>query len=204
MDQTYFRTTKKYREYYLLHSVEKNAAITQRQLSLELNTVVSLVNQDIKEGIKNGYIAKKARSKTRAHYVITKKGIQRKRYLNLEYFDAVQKLYDEAKEHLLEFLNSLENKGLKTIVLYGAGEVAALMLRVLKESQLNFNVPCIIDDDSSKQGLLLEGVNILSKKKLLEIDFEGILISSYLHNQAIYDQLVALKIESQKIIRYFS
>jgi DNA-binding MarR family transcriptional regulator len=204
MDQTYFRTTKKYREYYLLHSIEKNAAITQRQLSLELNAVVSLVNQDIKDGIKNGYIAKKTRSKTRAHYVITKKGIQRKRYLNLEYFDAVQKLYDEAKEHLLEFLKGLENKGLKTIVLYGAGEVAALMLRVLKESQLNINVPCIIDDDLSKQGLVLEGVNILPKTKLLEIDFKGILISSYLHNQAIYDQLIALKIDPQKIIRYFT
>jgi FlaA1/EpsC-like NDP-sugar epimerase len=86
-------------------------------------------------------------------YFITINGKERRKKLNIDYLNASQKLYNSAKENIEEFLAQIESRGFKKILLYGAGEVAEILLQTIvtnKNSQVD--VLAVIDDDINKQG----------------------------------------------------
>jgi len=55
-----------------------------------------------------------------------------------------QKMYDSAKEELLKFINDIKSRGFKSILLYGAGEVAEIFLSAIKDE---IEVLAVIDDN---------------------------------------------------------
>lgn len=204
MHKPFYKPTKTYREYHLLDTIENTTEITQRQLSQMLNTTVSIIHDDLEACVQAGYIFKKHIHKTKAVYQVTPLGLERKKYLNLAYYDAAQKLYDEAKKHLDKFLLELHAKNYHRLVLYGAGEVASMMLRAMRESTVSFHIQAIFDDDTHKQGTTLEDIRIEPFSRLDDTTYDGILVASYAHNQTLYDQLLNAHYPDTKIIRYFT
>ena len=81
-----------------------------------------------------------------------KEELNAKKVLNISYLNASLNIYKSAKENIVEFLTQIINKGYKNILLYGAGEVAEILLQtILIDSQIPINVLAVIDDDKSKQ-----------------------------------------------------
>ena len=203
-DNLFFKSTPLYKEFLILDLIEKNSNVTQRELSKTVGSSVSMINSYIDDYEKEDYLQRVYITNKNLEYKITKKGIERKKLLNISYLKASHSIYNFAKENILTFLKQVLEKGFKKIFLYGAGEVAEIMLNVVSE---NDNVPLeivgVIDDDNNKQGNKIVNILIHDINKIKQIDHDGLLISSYTHNDTIYKKLIKYKYNINKIITFF-
>ncbi|MGB4014280.1 MAG: winged helix-turn-helix transcriptional regulator [Bacilli bacterium] len=204
INNLFFKPTQLYKEFILLDLISKSPNITQRTLANHLNVSVSNVNNHIDEYEKKGYLKREYLSSKTVEYLITKKGIERKNLLNLNFLKSSQLILDSAKANIIEFINKLKEKDCKKILFYGAGEVAEIMLHVIrKENPQLIEVAGIIDDDVNKQAGSIEGINIISLDKINEIEHDGILISSYAHREIMYKRLLDLGYSKDNILEFF-
>ena len=203
-NNTFFKPTPLYKEFMILDLIEKNKNITQREIADQIGVAVSMVNNYLDVYEQKGYIKRKYLSTKTVEYFVTKKGLERRKVLNIGYLKASQNLYNSAKENIEQFLRQVEKKGFKNILLYGAGEVAELILQVLlEEEKLCIDVLAVIDDDSNKQGNYIMNIPIISFYNIVDNKFDGILISSDEHNSKIKYKLINSGMDVKKIINYF-
>lgn len=95
-------------------------------------------------------------------------------------------------------MNKIGEKKLKCI-LFGVTKFAH---NTVKES-VNHSVCEIIayaDNDSAKQGLIYESVEIIAPEEILHTEFDYILVGAWYSYSAIYGQLTGLGIEGKKIM----
>lgn len=200
----FFRPTPLYKEYMILDLIEKNSNITQRELSQIIGSSVSMINTYIESYEKKGFITRYYISNKNIEYKITSKGIERKKLLNIQYLNDSHSIYSSARVNISNFLLQLVNKGFKNILLYGAGEVAELLLIVLNtDKNIPLRVLAIIDDDEFKQNKLIMGYHIISSHKINNIKHDGILISSYMHRELIYNKLMFIGYSAKNILMFF-
>jgi len=205
MENQFFKPTPLYKEFMILDLVSKDANITQRALSACLHVSVSMINAYLNEYEKKGYIKRKYLSTKTVEYFVTKKGSERKRLLNLNYLHNTQALYNSAKHNIQLFMKKLENDGIKKLVIYGAGEVANIILNMMYTENLfdTFEV-LIIDDSNEKIGLTLYDVPIESFSSIFNLNYDAILIGSYTYREEMVKKLNSAKVANIKIISFFN
>ncbi len=203
-DNSFFKPTLLYKEFMILDLIEKNSRITQRDMSEKIGVAVSMINSYLDEYEKDKLIKRKKYTTKTVEYFITKKGIERKKVLNIGYLNASLKVYKSAKENIVNFLNQIIDKGYKNILLYGAGEVAEILLQtILIDSKIPLNILAVIDDDQSKQGSNLVNTPIINSTSVNHYKFDGILISSYTNQRIIYNKLIAMNFQKENILHFF-
>lgn len=201
---TFFRPTPRYREFIILDSIDKNKDITQRELSTKIGVAVSMINGHLSAIEKKGLIKKKYLSTKTVEYFLTKKGLEQKKVLNIGYLSSSLTIYNQAKENIMKFLNQIVEKGFKNILLYGAGEVAEILLQTLElNNDIPINIVAVIDDDISKQQELLVGKKVIQLGLIKKYKHDGILISSYSNRKQILNNLVSLNYNTKKILQFF-
>jgi DNA-binding MarR family transcriptional regulator len=202
--QSFFKPTQLYHEYMILDLIEKNKNITQREMALSIGLSVSMVNSHLDNYEKEGLIKRKKHSTKNVEYFVTKEGIERKKLLNIGYLKDSQTLYDNARENIEKFLVQLKNKGKFKLFLYGAGEVAELLLHTIYSSEFkDLTILGVIDDDKSKVGSLIYETPVVSLEVVNIIEHNGILISSYTNKKTIVNNLIKFKYDSNKIYHFF-
>jgi len=101
-------------------------------------------------------------------------------------------------------LEDLTIKGFKKILLYGAGEVAEIILKTLEEHNIeSVEIPAVIDDDENKQNKKLINTPVLDILSIPTINHDGILISSYKANREIVCRLKSIDYDESKILKFF-
>ncbi|HOI46535.1 MAG TPA: winged helix-turn-helix transcriptional regulator [Bacilli bacterium] len=205
LKNAYFSPTTTYKEFIILDLIEKNSNITQRELSNVVHVSVSTINDYIETYEQKGYLKRNYITTKTIQYLITDKGIEHRKLLNLGFLNATQKIYDTAKNNIIQFLTKLNESGFRKILLYGAGEVAEILLQVIKnDKSIQLEVVGIIDDNVDKIGKKLLNTTIVSIDKIDSVIHDGILISSYTHHKTIYSKLVQLKYNPDKILEFFT
>jgi len=199
----FFKPTLLYKEYMILNLIEKDPNMTQRQISTAIGIAVSMVNTYIDTYEKQGLLTKEHITTKTVKYHITKKGIERRKFLNIGYLNNAQALYDSAKENIEQFLYNLQNKGYKEILLYGAGEVAEILLHTISTTKQPINVLAVIDDDVEKYDLELVGRRIISLNEINSFKHDAVFISSYTNHETIYENLVRIGYPKDRIVQYF-
>jgi Mn-dependent DtxR family transcriptional regulator len=200
----FFKPTIQYRTFLILDSIEKNKDITQRELSKEVGVAVSMINAYLNDYEKEGLIKKDYQSTKTVYYYLTKRGIEKKKVLNIGYLNSSLGVYNKAKKNIIDFLDQIIVKGYKNILLYGGGEVAEILLQTIAlNHEFPLNVICVIDDDVEKQGKKIVSKKIESVDIINDIEHDGILISSYTNNKKIIEKLKAKNYDSKKIIQFF-
>jgi DNA-binding MarR family transcriptional regulator len=203
-DKSFFKPTHLYREYIILDLIEKNKDITQRELAKHLGIAVSMVNMMLDDLEKNHYLKRKKHTTKTVEYLLTKQGIERRKLLNIWYLKSSQDIYMSAKDNILVFIQQIIAKGYKKILLYGAGEVAEILVRVLNEDKkIPLEVLAIIDDNSTRHFQNLLQIPIISKDSIVEYKHDGILVSSYTHRMTIRKTLESIKYPFKNIIEFF-
>lgn len=204
IDNKFFKPTVLYKEYMILDLIEKDPNITQREMSKAIGIAVSMTNSYIDEYEQKGYIKRKYISTKTVEYFVTKNGEERRKLLNIWYFKSSQIVYQLAKDSIIIFLNQIIDRGFKKILLYGAGEVAEIMLQVMNDDErIPIEVVAVIDDDSSKENHIIVNLPIISIEKIKNYDHDGILIASYTHHERIYRNLISLNYPINKVIQFF-
>jgi len=203
-DNQFFKPTPLYKEFMILDLIEKDSKITQRVMSDCLNVSVSMINQYLDEYEEKGFVKRKYISTKTVQYYITKKGLERKKVLNIGFLNSSQKIYTSAKSNIQDFLNQIIEKGFKRILLYGAGEVAEIFLQVIiGDKNIPIKVVAVIDDDCSKQGQFLLSTPIMSLDLINNINHDGILIASYTNKNQILINLLNHNHDRNKILNFF-
>jgi DNA-binding MarR family transcriptional regulator len=189
----------------ILDLIEKNKDITQREISELIGVAVSMVNNYLDEYESKGLIIRKYLSTKTVEYFVTKKGSERRKLLNIWYLKSSQKVYISAKDNITTFLNQIIIKGFKKILLYGAGEVAEIILDVIRNDKyIPLEILAVIDDDLSKEGSMLFNTKIINPKNIRDLEHDGILVSSYTHHKVILNKLIESKYDKKKIIQFFN
>ena len=203
-ENLFFKPTMHYRKFLILDFIDKNKDITQRELSKEVGVAVSMINGYLSVYEKEGLIKKNYQSTKTVYYYLTKKGIEKKKVLNIGYLNSSLGVYNKAKKNIIDFLDQIIKKGYKEIMLYGAGEVAEILLQTIAlNHDFPLNVICVIDDDADKHGKKIVSNEIVSVDVINDTEHDGILISSYTNNKKIIEKLKAKNYDSKKIIQFF-
>ena len=203
-DNKYFKPTMLYKEYMILDMVEKNPKITQREIATYLGVAVSMINDHLEVFEEKGLIKRKKYSTKTVEYFVTKKGTERRKVLNIGYLNATKELYFQAKENFEKFLASVKMKGFTNILLYGAGEVAEMLLHTVMTSKTNeVNVVAVVDDDPNKIGSKIGNYVIIPKESIREFDHDGILVSTYNRKDEIKEKLLKIDYPIENIIEFF-
>ena len=203
-DNQFFKPTVLYKEYMILDMIEKNPNITQREMSKTIGIAVSMINDYLNIYEKDKLIKRKKHSTKTVEYFVTKKGAERRKVLNIGYLKNSQVVYDSAREDIEKFLVQLENKGMRKVFLYGAGEVAEILLHSIYSSEkTNLKILGVVDDDIGKIGSFLYNTPIVSLETVLQENHDGILISSYTNKNIIMSKLIENQYNKQKIYNFF-
>lgn len=202
-ENLFFKPTLLYKEYLILDLIAKDASITQRMMSEALGVSVSLVNGYLDKLESNRYIQRRHQSTKTVEYSITDIGIERIKVLNIGFIKSSHLVYESARRNVLHFFDELAHQNKKTILLYGAGEVASVLISTLQEVKYQgVSIQGIIDDDIQKQGSSLFGIPIESFDSLSKIHFDGIVIASFTNHSAMKDKLKS-RVPNEKIIDFF-
>ena len=188
----------------ILDLIEKNKSITQRDLSDSLGVAVSMINNYLDIYEKKGHIRRKKYSAKNVEYFITKKGKIRIKLLNIWYLKSAHEVYLSAKNNIIKFIEQIICKGIKRIILYGAGEVSEIMLQVIVNNhKLPLDVICVIDDSKDKIGNQILNLPIIAITELNRYNHDCILISSYRHQNIIYQKLIDIDYPKKNILHFF-
>jgi len=202
-EHMFFKPTPLYKEFMILDLVDKNNRITQREMSDELGSSLSMINGYLDEYEAKGFLKREYTNSKSITYIITEAGVERKKVLNIGFLNSSQLVYQEAKRNVVSFLNQLVANEYKKIVLYGAGEVAEIILQVIKEEDsTGIEIVGVIDDNPEKQGSFIGNTKII---KLIEIEhytFDGVFISTYSNRVKVLRKLKSI-VDESKIIKYF-
>lgn len=203
-NNTFFKPAPLYKEFMILDLIEKNKNITQREISVVLGAAVSMVNNYIDDYERKGYIKRMHRSTKTVEYFVTKKGNERRKLLNLWYLKSSQSVYQSAKNNIISFLNLIIEKGFRKILLYGAGEVAEIVLDVIQhDNKLPLEIMAVVDDNDEKAEQIILNRSIIKRAQIGNIVHDGILISSYTHHKVIHEKLLKMGYEENKILHFF-
>lgn len=204
-DNLFFKPTLLYKEFMILDLIEKDANITQREISKIIGVAVSMTNAYIENFVEKGLIKKKKHSTKTVDYFVTKKGSERKSLLNLNYLHNTQLLYNSAKKNIKLFMETLYKQKVKKLIIYGAGKVANIILNMMYSENLFdlFDV-MLIDDDVKKNGESLYNLRINSFSIINKKDYDAILIGSYTYREEMVKKLVNSNVKAVKIINIFN
>lgn len=204
-DIKFFTPTSELKELTILQHIENTEDTTQKELADIVNAAPSMINVYINDYEEKGYIERQYISSKIVKYKITSDGVRRKNLLLIQYLHELLKLYKLAKENVENFLEGLEDKGYKNILLYGAGEVAETILSVIRDREsIKLNIVGLIDDDLSLQGRMLMGYKIISRDDIDRYPHDGIVITSYTFEDDIREKLDEIEYPENRITRFFS
>lgn len=182
-DYTFFNPSPNFRELMILQIISKNENVSQEMIAKTVGIVPSMVNRYLKDFEDKKYIIKTGENRRKMNYEITADGKKRLQFLTVSFINEVSKIYSETKKSFNKVLDKIEDMGYQNILLYGAGVVGGIVLKVLNSE--NINVIGFIDDSISKQGDKIHGINIYSPKEVKNMDYDMIIIASFRHSEDI-------------------
>ncbi len=200
----FYKPTKHYNEYQLLEYLHANHRVTQRALCDALRLSVASINHYLEDLETRGLLKRVKQSTKVVHYHLTEKGIKRKNYLKISYFKAMRGIYHASKNSVLAFLETLTGNVAKTLLIYGAGEVAELFVQIIKDQPHHaITIPAVIDDDPAKQGASMHGVPVIALESAIKYRHDGVLIGSYTNNAQMINNLKTYGYSDASIYPFF-
>lgn len=176
----FFSPTSDLKELLLLQHIEENPNTSQHIIAKVISAAASMVNVYIDRLENNGYLVRDYQSAKIVYYNITPEGIKRKNYLLITYMRELIDLYHLAKDQVDAFLNRIEAKGFKNVLLYGAGEVAETMISVIRDKDSSsVNVVAIVDDNPEKFNSEFLGYKVICRASIKNYEHDAIVITSY-------------------------
>ncbi|HUK60487.1 MAG TPA: winged helix-turn-helix transcriptional regulator [Stellaceae bacterium] len=127
----------------MLAAVERDSHVTQRHLARELNIALGLANAYLKRCAKKGYIKIRQVPLNRYAYYLTPRGFAEKSRLTAEYLTVSFDFFRRARLDAVTLLSACQARGWNRIVLWGAGELAEVM--VLSAAEADVSILAVVD-----------------------------------------------------------
>ncbi|MGY4686693.1 MarR family transcriptional regulator [Petrotoga mexicana DSM 14811] len=196
---TFFNPSPNFREMMILKLISQENDISQETMAKKVGVVPSMINKYLKDFEENGNIIKSGENKRNMSYELTEAGKKRLQFLTLSFVDEVSELYTETKDSFKKVFQTLKKDNLKDILLYGAGVVGGIVLKVLKDE--NINIIGFLDDSPSKQGDKLQGIDIYPPEKAKELTYDALIIASFRKSEKILEKATERNLEKLYVFK---
>ena len=180
----------------LMGEIERDGSPSQRELSRRLNISLGLVNTFLKRLVNKGYFKVKTMPRNRVKYFLTPEGLARKSRLTVEYLHYSTRFYKEIKQLLIEKFKEMGKNRIKTILFFGAGEVAELSYLYLQLT--NIELVGIVDEGKNGNNFFefeAEGRNRLERE-----DWDAILVTRLDDTARDIEYLIETGVDASKIV----
>jgi len=184
----------------ILNELSDNDSLTQRDLSSRLDIALGLVNSYIKNLVAKGFITVKSIPPRRYAYFLTPKGFTEKTRLTYDLLNDYTRIYREARSGLKELFSELRAEGIKRVAFAGADEVAEIAYITLQEMEMELSG--VVDNDLA--GKKFFGRDIRPISKIRGMDYDCIVVTSYLKKEKIYRELLENETPDEKIKNIFA
>ena len=134
--------------------------------------------------------------RNRVKYMLTPQGFAEKSRLTYEFIKHSFSLYKEALKKFEGLVNELEKRKVKTVVFYGASDLAEITFISLKTT--NIKLVGVVDD--IKKGTQFLDFTIRSTSELSKIEFDRVIITTLESKDFMVNKLLQQNIPKEKII----
>ena len=179
----------------LMGEIDRNGNHSQRELSRQLNISLGLVNTFLKRLVSKGYFKVKTMPRNRAKYFLTPEGLARKSRLTAEYLRYSVNFYRDIKHLLLSKYEKMEKNNVRSILFYGAGEVAELAYLYLQLT----NIQLVGIIDSKKNGNQFFDFMIEDIDRIQRRDWDMVLLTHLKDTDAGIKSLKEKGVDTQRI-----
>ena len=180
----------------LMGEIDRNGDHSQRELSRRLNISLGLVNTFLKRLVKKGYFKVMTMPKNRVRYFLTPAGLARKSKLTVEYLRYSVNFYKDIKDLLLNKYMELKKDNVRSVLFYGAGEVAELAFLYLQLTDIQ--LVGIIDD--KQDGKFFFGFQIAGLNCIQQMDWDVILLTRLEDTDQAIKSLLERGIDPERIV----
>ncbi len=189
-----------HRSLQILDELSNNDSLTQRDLSSRLGIALGLVNTYIKNLVKKGYITVRAIPPKRYTYYLTPKGFTEKTRLTYHLLQDYTRIYREARSSVKKLFHHMERAGMKKVVFAGADEVAEIAYITLQETGMG--LAGVVDEE--RAGNTFFGKTVQPIRSIQAMQYDCIVVTSYLHGEEIYKQILKTGVDKDSIRRLFA
>ncbi len=125
------------RELRVLEAVEVDPSVSQRELAREMGVAVGVVNACVRTLARKGMIKIRGESNRSITYHVTREGALRKAALAMQWTANTLEFYRSARRGIAEHVRTLAAAGHRSVVLYGANELAEIAALVLSGTAMD-------------------------------------------------------------------
>lgn len=179
----------------LMDEIGHNGIHSQRELSQRLNISLGLVNTFVKRLVNKGYFKVTTMPRNRVKYFLTPEGLARKAKLTTEYLRYSVNFYRDIKDLLLEKFAEMERNQVKSILFFGAGEVADLAYLYLQLTTIR--LAGIVDEH--EKGRNFFGHEITGLEGTRQAGWDLILVTRPDHVEKSIDMLAEAGVDRNRI-----
>lgn len=188
--------TQDLRTLKILEKVDNGYSPSQRDLARELNISLGLVNSFIKRLALKGYVKVTTIPRKRIQYILTPKGMAEKSRLTYRYIQSSYQYYRQARQKLQKLFDELETQGVRTVVFYGASDLAEIAFLSLQETSID--LVAVVDDHNPGKKLLVREVTDICG--LSRVSFDRIVITGDGTRDILMDRLLTYGVPRDKIV----
>ncbi|MFC1698972.1 winged helix-turn-helix transcriptional regulator [Candidatus Omnitrophota bacterium] len=189
LQNRFLKPTEHLRNLQVLEEISKNSDISQRKLAQRLGVALGVTNACLKKMINKGLVKVKGLNHKRIAYYLTPKGFGEKTKLTYHFLQHTIHYYSDLKDSISAKLSTLSEAGHRRIVCYGAGEVMEVAFIILNESNFNFFVLAIVDDNVNKHGKKMFGFQVQPPQAIKDLKPDAVLITSIRYKNRIMRNL---------------
>jgi DNA-binding MarR family transcriptional regulator len=197
----YLVPTKDFRCLSLLYTLYEEPSISQKILGQSTHLSSAMVNNYIKQFREDGLIRITGSTNRNTRYHVTEAGHETLTNLLLEYSAEIVQLYSAVKKEIVTILESFPSEGISDVVLFGAGETAEIVYTAIKETELE--VIGVVDNATDKHGKMFNGIRVRKPSDIMKIRPDGVIITSFAHQEEIYAYLQEL-VKDEIVIKKLS
>lgn len=158
----------------LLEAFEEEEQTSQRALAKRLDVSLGLVNAFLKRLACKGYFKITNLPANRVSYLLTPQGMAEKSRLTCQYIKHSFNYYRQTRTRLAATFQRLSGMGGKTLVFWGAGELAEIAYVSLADTSLQ--LLGVVDPERAGESFL--GRRILNVEALADLDYDFLLLTA--------------------------
>ena len=172
----------------LLRAIERDEAVTQRSLAVELGIALGLVNSYLKRCAKKGFVKIMDVPRQRYGYFLTPRGFAEKSRLTISYLSHSFDFFRQARADCAAALDMAEERGFRRIALAGAGDLAEIAVICALDRKVRI-VVVIVALGAASEGTRVAGLPVIDDVALAARDCDGVVVTEAAQTQGVYRRM---------------
>jgi DNA-binding MarR family transcriptional regulator len=183
----------------MLEVLENGECITQRELALATGLNLKKVNYSLHKLLEKGYVKfqriRNSSDKRKYLYILTPAGLKAKSQLTYSFLKFTLDFYNRMEEKLSYCLEEMQNAGVNRVVLYGANDVARILMGLAHGKEPS--IAGLVDDDYLGQEF--HGGWVIKTDELLRHEWDGVFITALEAIDEVEARLIQLGVPENAI-----